>query len=84
MHPETRLHEAGIASNRISSRYGEFFLIRVHTARQAPRAGSSGIYRDNFLWLFFFLGLVLGPQGLEGPFLLVDFIGKDTKIGNGC
>lgn len=33
---------------------------------------------------FFFLGLVPGAGSPEGPFLLVDFIGKDTKIGNGC
>lgn len=92
MQPETWLHEAGIASNRISPRYGEFFLIRVHTARQAPRAGSSGIYLDNFLcysfflffgrWVSFFLAIFFWR--LSKAIFLVDFIGKDTRVGNGC
>ncbi len=35
----TRLHEAGIASNRGSAYRGEWFLSLVHTARQATKVG---------------------------------------------
>jgi len=37
----------GIASNRLSTQYGELVSIHVQTARQAPRVGISGIYRDS-------------------------------------
>jgi len=78
LQPETWLHEAGIASNRISSQYGEYFLIRVHTARQAPKVGLDGIYLDKFL---LFLYTILR---FFFSFFLVKFIGKDMRAGYGC
>jgi len=36
----------GIASNRLSTQYGESVSIHVQTARQAPRVGNNGTYRD--------------------------------------
>jgi len=46
LQPETWLHEVGIASNRSSSRCGEYVSIQVQTARQAFEVGCDGNKRD--------------------------------------
>jgi len=46
--PATWLYEGGIASNRLSSWGGEYVRVRVQTARQTPKVGTSGIYLDFF------------------------------------
>ena len=38
---ETRLHEVGVASNRVSARRGEYVLGPVHTARHVMKVGNT-------------------------------------------
>jgi hypothetical protein len=42
LQPETRLHEEGIASNRITERYGESHIWGVLTTRQAEKEVCAG------------------------------------------
>jgi len=59
LYPDTWVHEGGIASNHLLLRNGELFSIQVQTARQAPKVGMGGIFRDYLLivgliyWIFF-------------------------------